>query len=291
MKVLVTGGSGFLGRSIVKKAEESEQGELYIHDIVKPDFPTDAHFIPADKEKALSESGPFDVVYHCAGLLGTELLFSHILKAEEVNVLGALKIFEMQKNTGIVLCAGLIDEWLNPYMISKHTAERYGLMYRTWYKTKIVSVRMTHLYGPGQSMQQDKILPTFITKALANEPLVVFGSGDQEVQFLYVEDAADVFVKTAERDCTDQPVIDITSLLEGNTMSVNDCAQIIIELTNSKSTISHTDNRLGQPYDYRKTPVNIQQTKKLFEDLGIIETPFVKGIEKTIQYYEKIQNR
>lgn len=285
MRVLVTGGSGFIGGAIVKKMLQTvDRNDLYVYDIVPP--ATDVKFIDA-VSVPLSQLNPFDLVFHCAGLLGTQVLFERTLDAVDVNIIGTLNVLELQKDKGIVYCAGLVDKWDNTYMITKDTAERFAVMYRRWYKTKVAVVRMPHVYGPGQSTHQEKAIPTFIKQALAGEPLTINGSGQHRMQLLYVDDAAEVFVRLAGRGITKPTLMDATSLQRTNSLSVLEVARLIIAMTKSKSELELVPMRRGQEESVTHTPMDMHQTIKLFNELGIEETSLVDGMAESIYYYRK----
>lgn len=292
MKILVTGGSGFLGRNIVEQLEltyvNSDMDDLFIADIKKPGYETDASFIYHDianinqqPSNMINELGPaYDIVFHLAGILGSETLFGHAEFAERVNVIGTIKILELQKDYGLIIQPGLLGHWLNPYMISKNTAERYGLMYKAEYGTKYTSIRPTDLYGPGQSVAQKKITPTFILAALKNKPIPIYGNGEQNVRMLFVRDAAKFFV-----DYLDDPIcydtIDLASQQYANYLPVKNYAELIIKLCNSKSVLEFLPMRPGQP----------EVTGDVYR--GICNRPFEKvslqdGLLETIKYYESI---
>lgn len=290
MRILVTGGSGFLGRNIVEQLEltyvNSDMDDLFIADIKKPGYETDASFIYHDianinqqPSNMINELGPaYDIVFHLAGILGSETLFGHAEFAERVNVIGTIKILELQKDYGLIIQPGLLGDWLNPYMISKRTAERYGLMYRKEYGTNYISIRPTDLYGPGQSTAQKKITPTFICHALENEPIPIYGDGSQMVRMLFVRDAARFFV-----DCMDKniSVIDLASQQSANYLSVKEYALYIIGLCKSLSKLEYLPMRPGQP-------VNAKDVYKNINNEPFESTTLQDGLLETIEYYESI---
>lgn len=293
MRILVTGGSGFLGGAIVRNLEATgmcaDGDDLVIADIVKPGYETEAEYMFLDIANEMPYiGGLYDIVFHCAGLLGSSALFSNIMRAEQVNVIGTLNILCVHKHYGLVIQPNLLGDWLNPYMISKNAGEQYGLMYRKEFGTKYVSVRPTDIYGPRQSISQGKITPSFIQAALKGYALRVYGSGDYKVRMLYVDDVAKFLVNVAANDLTEFGTIDLGSLLDTNYISVKNYAQLIIELTGSISAIQYEPMRRGQPESAVDAGVDLYQTGRISDMIGFDETPLQNGLLETIEYYRKL---
>ncbi len=294
MRILVTGGMGFLGSRIVKVLN-SEYSYIYddLH-ILDNRIPTNSFdeggvsvisYLEGDICDIIPKLKPYDIVFHCAGLLGTETRFKDIVETERVNVMGTLAVLELQKTSGIIVHPGLTGKWLNPYMISKNTAERYGLMYRKWYNTRYVSVRPTDIYGEGQSVHQHKITPTFILNALQGEPLPVYGDGEYKVRMIYVDDIAHVMVGIGMKEVLMDETVDATSLLPTNFIAVKDYAELIIDMTGSPSEVEYMPMRMGQPASVKTATVDVCQTGRLYDLLGFTETSLTDGLERTIDYY------
>lgn len=294
MRILVTGGSGFLGGAIVRNLEAigmcADGDDLVIADIVKPGYETEAEFVFTNIPRGLSHLGmPYDIVFHCAGLLGSASLFGQIEESAEINILGTLNVLKTNRSYGLVIQPNLLGDWLNPYMISKNAGEQYGLMYREEFGTKYVSVRPTDIYGPGQSLSQGKITPSFIQAALKGYALKVYGSGDYKVRLLYVDDAARFLVNVAVYGFVDLPTIDLGSQQASNYISVRDYARLIIELTNSDSIIEYEPMRRGQPESAIDAGVDLAETGRVSDIIGFSETSFAEGLEKTISYYRELE--
>lgn len=288
MRILVTGGSGFLGGNVVGFFREQGKPYIDILDVVPPDYDyyDIARYINWDMADNVKHLSPYDVVFHCAGILGSETTFADVKAVEKVNVLGTLTVLDLQRDKGVIFQPGLLGNWLNPYMISKRTAERYGLMYRKWYGTEYVSVRFTDIYGPRQSTTQKKITPTFVINALRNEPLPIYGDGSYRVRLLYVEDVARILISMAMKKHIHEPLVDVGSLQPENDITVLDYAKRIIEMTSSASEIKFLPMRIGQPETAGYADGNFAQTGRLFDLLELSETPLELGLQRTISWYE-----
>src|SRR5215831_8660911 len=142
MKILVTGSSGFIGRAVA--AEIDRCG----HELIPFDKPYDVrNFTTLDAESA-------DAIINLAGMLGTPDLFGSEAEAAEVNVLGAIRVFDAARELGIpvVQIATAHKGQPNPYAITKGCAEDIALCRAEYMAQKIATVRAYHVYGPGQAV-------------------------------------------------------------------------------------------------------------------------------------------
>jgi nucleoside-diphosphate-sugar epimerase len=219
-----------------------------------------------------------------AGLLGTCYLGTVVGDAVDVNIHGAVNVFEAAKRSGAyVVNIGLNPEWLNAYMITKKAAMRFGCMYHQMFGTRIVTLEVTHVYGPGQPTgPYRKAIPTFVVKALQNEPLQVYGTGERLMDCVYVDDAAHALRLAADTPAVAGLVLRVSS---GEKISVANLASKVRDLTGSKSEIRFGAMRSGEPAaiapdesfevePHARTVLN-WKPETLLED----------GLRKTIDFY------
>jgi len=290
MNILVTGGSGFIGNRLVRELSKNTDNAIEILDIRPPRNRYGAKYIrgcvsPA-KISNMSRKTKYDIVYHCAAILGASTTFSQVINTEMVNVVGTLAVLEMMKDHGHVIRPGLLGQWHNPYMISTKAAEKYGEMYRKYCGTKFNCVRFTVVYGPGQinGLAQAKVVPTFINHALNNERITIYGDGSYKVRLLYVDDAVKILMQIPDNYDYLPCSFDITSVVEDNYMSVYDLAKLIIRLTGSSSPIEFCDMRKGQPISAIDAGSNTDQCSAIYEQLGFSETMSLeRGLSNIIE--------
>lgn len=253
-KILITGSNGFLASHTIEAArkkgfkvvgiarhtgnildgkEEIKPDILYLGDI------RDKNFV----EKAVSIC---DGVINLAGILGTQETINNPYQSVEVNITGALNVFEAVKQYKIPCVQIAVGNyWMNnSYSITKSTAERFALMYAKEHKCKINVVRALNTFGERQKWYPvRKMMPTFIVSALQNKPIEIYGDGSQIMDFVYVKDVAEILIETLFNN-------NYGNLYEAGTgkkINVKQWAEKIIKYSHSKSKIVHLPMRPGEP--------------------------------------------
>ncbi|MCD6562699.1 MAG: NAD-dependent epimerase/dehydratase family protein [Thermoproteales archaeon] len=303
MRILVTGSSGFIGSFIVDKLLEKGYKVTGIdiwfnefdlkHQLYNSHFEFVKGSILGDKliSPLISDS---DVVIHMAGILGTsETLEKYdIHSVAETNIMGTIKILKLiQKHEiGKIILPSVPDvPWLNPYKITKSSVEEFVKLYHKYFNLNTIILRLSNVYGPrerwinanlGAPYNYQKVVPTFIMHALQNEPLTIYGNGEQMADYIYIDDVTEAFYKAIIRDNIVGKTIPVGY---GRSISVNMLADTILQLTNSKSQKIYSQMRKGE------VPLNISvNTKFMQEALGfkpIID--LVTGLKRTIPYYKE----
>ena len=164
----------------------------------------------------------------------------------------------------------------NLYGESKLTAERFVKHYHAQHKINYAIVRPSGVYGPGD--MEDRVLSKFFQKAMNNETIEVH-DGDNKVDFTYINDTAEGIIKATLSDEANQSF----NITAGNATSLRVAAEKIIKLTGSKSDIVDTGAHKLYP---RRGTLDISRAKKLLNYQP--ETTFDQGLE---YYYEWLQNK
>ena len=207
MKIFVTGGSGFVGKHLVKRLQQ-EGHSVIVLDIIDPAI-KGAEYRKADitdySAVLKAMEGGADVVYHLAAQISLPFSVQKPLKDFELNALGTLNLLEACRvlNVGkfiLVSTAAIYGKPEKnpvsedapkrpdtPYGMSKLTAESYVRLYHRLYGMAYTILRFFNLYGPGGK----GVVPLFVNKAINKEALTLMGSGEQIRDFLYIEDALD----------------------------------------------------------------------------------------------------
>lgn len=275
-QALITGGKGFFGAHLIKELSSIGYDCRTYDRIDEQDI--------TDRQMVLDSVRDNDVVFHLAGVLGTHELNTKAYKATQVNILGAVNIFDAAKNHNArVVLAAKPNPWLNVYTITKEASEKFAVMYAQMFGCDFRVGRLYSLYGPGQKIKEDgsvqKAVPTFIMQALNNEPVTIFGTGRQTADFMYISDAAEAFAILGHTENLSGEFVDIGT---GQETEINFLADLIIRLAGSNSKIKHIPMRTGEPLDARV----VANTTKMATLLHF--TPQVSledGMRETIHWY------
>lgn len=233
MKIVVTGGSGFIGSATIKWAKE------YGHDAWSFDHAT-GNDILGD----LDGLGNAEHIIHLAGMLGTHELFDTVEAAIDANVKGAARILDwcVQHQAGYT---GITMPPVFPsiYTATKVAADRLASAYHHSSGLPVSRVQAFNAHGPGQKHgpgHPQKILPTFATEAWAGRPIPIWGDGTQTVDLVTADDLGRMLVDATRFG--DDEVFDGGT---GHAVSINLVAGFVID---------HVRHRMGE-YDFQKPEV------------------------------------
>jgi UDP-glucose 4-epimerase len=213
MKVLVTGGAGFIGSNLVRHLVSAQQHEIAVLDnlsvgLTEHGLPREARFLHGDftdRETLAQALRGVDVVVHLAALSGVIDSIEDPGPSFKVNVAGSFRLLELARRLGVrkVICASTggallgdvappISEShaptpLSPYGASKLAMEGYCSAFAGAYGLACATLRFSNVYGPF-SAHKKSVVAAFIKQALRGEPLVVYGDATQERDYLYVGD-------------------------------------------------------------------------------------------------------
>jgi UDP-glucose 4-epimerase len=284
MKSVITGG-GFIATFLAN--ELTQRGhEVAVYGLERVPVPQ-VRFVEGDirdMDRLFYACTNADVIFHLAGILGTDSLCDKALDAVDVNLRGAIHVFEAAKQFHCrVINVGLIPQWDNSYMITKNAASSFGKMYHREFGADILTVQLTHAYGPFQRTDlYRKAIPSFIIQALQNLPIEIYGNGHQIMDCIYAADAAVALRLIAECKETLPPVLQLGS---GQKTTVAALAQSVINLTASSSTLTYLPMRPGEPpADNYAVSINCTIWQERFG-----WTPGVTlqdGLTKTISWYK-----
>jgi UDP-glucose 4-epimerase len=302
-RVLVTGGSGFIGCNVVEKLAKLGH-DVIIYDRVPPkkwaiDLDNQDH-LPGNisyrggdtrnREDVFDAVMNSDYTLHLAGLLGTHETMFAISETTECNVMGSLNVFEAIRMSGKKAAyITLGNDWENPYTISKTCSARYALMFNREFNTKISVIRGLNVYGPKQKLFPiQKAIPTFIYKAIVGEDIPVFGDGQQIIDLVWIGDTSETLIRSLFMDIEKQyaTIIDAGTGVE---TKLNDIVHSIIEMVGETefnkgelSKIDYMPMRRGEPIRSR-TLGNISSLTELIDFVPAKDLN--KGMKETIDWY------
>jgi len=307
--MLITGGAGNVGSSMAQKLVNNPNYYVVVVDnlvtgeINKLPFVSHNNFkfIKADVNK-LSDisstmlSHKFDYVFHYAAIVGVKrTLDNPIMVLEDIE--GIKNILSLSKNTGVkrIFYSSSSEVYgepvefpqnehttpLNsrlPYAIVKNVGEAFFKSYQQEYGLDYTVFRFFNTYGPNQSI--DFVIPRFISLALQNKEITIYGEGKQTRTFCYIDDNIDATVKIFENNMFINEVVNIGSDREVNILEL---AQLIISITGSKSLIKHLPP-LEEGDMTRRQPDNTKMKQVLNRDL----LPLEEGIRFILKKKFKI---
>lgn len=237
-RVLITGGSGWIGRAAAVALDQ------FGYESVSFDRRTggDVRNVP-DLDEAV---GKVDHVIHLAGVLGTHELLATPLQAVDINVVGGMNVINACVNHGVPLTEITMPR-VNPsiYAATKACAMDLALAFLDAGRLEVNFVRAYNAYGPGQAYGGDhpqKILPTFATHAWAGKSLPVWGDGELWVDLVHVDDVARMLAE-AVRMPGDGQVYDAGS---GYPQTVLAVARAVNEQTGNDHGIDFLPHRQGE---------------------------------------------
>ncbi len=274
MKVLVTGGAGFIGSHLAEAMldkghdvtilDNLSTGRLknIAHLEKNPNF----HIVIGDilneflVDKFVERA---DWVFHLAAAVGVQLIVKDPLRSLMTNIRGSETIFEsvyryhkkvlitstseiygknisaaLKEDDDRILGSPLKSRW--SYSTSKAVDEILAYTYWREKNVPTVIVRLFNTVGPRQTGHYGMVIPRFVEQALKGEDITVYGTGEQSRCFLYVKDAVSGIIKLMEHPDALGKVFNLGNQAE---VTINDLARKIITLTNSSSKIVHI------PYD------------------------------------------
>lgn len=286
---VVLGGGGFLGRAIVAEITRAGGSVRIVdasprHEVVLDEQIEHVVASILDRDALSAAFADADVVFNLAGKLGTSELDDDIASAVEVNVLGAVRVFDAAVECGVrkVFYPTKPNVWMNAYTITKQASEHLAQLYNASGKMDICSLRYFNAYGPAQHLAPiRKIVPTFAALALRGHPLQIFGDGEQVVDMLYSQDLARLTVAFTSGATPPVPCDCGT----GIGMTVNEVAVAVNEVVGSTEGLRHVPMRVGE------TP-GTTLVADIDDMLGVTGpfdfTPWRDALIETIAWYDNL---
>jgi len=303
---VVTGGAGFLGSHLSDRLLAEGFRVIAIDNLItgntdniehlagNPDF----QFIRHNVSEYIFVPGPVDYVFHFASPASPIDYLEHPIPTLKVGALGTHNTLGLAKDKGATFllastseCYGdpLVhpqseDYWghVNPigprgvYDEAKRFAEAMTMAYHRFHGMDTKIVRIFNTYGPRMRLRDGRVVPAFISQALNNEPLTVFGDGSQTRSFCYVSDLIDGIFRLALSNYHEP--VNIGNPAE---MTILDFARKILALTGSSAQISFKPLPIDDP---RVRQPDISRAKRLLGWQPKVD--FESGIRETIGYFK-----
>ena len=263
MKILVTGGAGFIGSSLAEYLLNNTKANVVVVDNYLTGRPQNLpgsdrfRFIKADANDfndiaSIFQTFGFDYVFHYAAVVGVKRTLENPVMVLD-DLLGIRNVLKLSKNTGVkrVFYASSSEVYgepvhlpqhehttpLNsrlPYAVVKNAGEAFCRSYFQEYGLEYTIFRFFNTYGPKQS--PDFVVSRFINAALENKPITIYGDGGQTRTFCYIDDNLEATVNCLLHD---KYIDDVVNIGNDQEISVLELARTIKSITHSKSEIVH----------------------------------------------------
>ena len=301
-RILVTGGAGFIGSHIVE--ENQDRFEVRVLDNFRSGRRENLEGLNCeliegdilDRDCVAKAVEGVDYVFHLAALISVPESMEKIIECNEINCKGLITVLEESSKAGVKKLVfstsaavygdnpvspkveTMVPEPKSPYAITKLDGEYYCDMFAKTGRLSTACLRYFNVFGPRQNPRSAyaAAVPIFITKALANEDITIYGDGGQTRDFVFVKDIAAANMFMAESEHTG-----VYNMAYGGKITIQALAEMIVELTGSKSNIVHLPERPG---DIRHSLAAVDKIK------GTAFKPswdFRKGLEVAIESYKK----
>jgi UDP-glucose 4-epimerase len=299
MRVLITGGAGFIGSHLsdlllqhghqVRVIDDLSTGSIdnIVHLKGHPGFTYQIDSVSNEGLLAEMIDG-CDVVFHLAAAVGVKLIVNEPVRTIETNVHGTeLVLKHANKKKARVIVASTSEVYgksaevpfresqdlvLGPshkhrwaYACSKLVDEFLALAYWKERKLPVVVVRLFNTVGPRQTGQYGMVLPTFVKQALTGNPITVFGDGTQSRSFTYVGDVVNALMQLAQDPGAVGEVFNIGNVGE---VSMLDLAQKVKAMTGSSSQITMVPYEQAYEAGFEDMPRRVPDLSKLRDLIG-----------------------
>jgi UDP-glucose 4-epimerase len=325
MRILITGGAGFIG-SHLAEAFLDIGGEVYIIDDLSTGSMRNIEFLQADSrfkgrlffrqdtilnyDPMLELIGICDVVFHLAAAVGVKYILDHPMESIKTNIQGTEMVLELcNKFKKKVLIAsssevygkhthaplvetdnivyGPSSKFRWSYAASKLMDEFSALAYHRTNGLKVTIVRLFNTIGTRQTGTYGMVVPRFVDQALRGKPLTVYGNGRQTRTFTGVKDVVKAFMALMDRKGAFGQVFNIGGTEE---ISILDLARKIIQITESKSEIEMVPYEVAYEADFEDMERRVPSIEKVARLIGFKPSANLDNIIGEIAAFMKAGN-
>jgi len=304
MKVILTGGAGFIGSWVADALIADGHRVLILDDLSsgkEENIPKEAEFVKCDirdrdaLDSLFSDFKP-DIVNHHAAQINVRKSVENPTLDAQVNILGSLNLLEISKrhrvkkfifaSTGgaiygepetIPVDERAIPLPISPYGVSKLSVERYLDYYNLVFGLEYVALRYSNVYGPRQNPHGEAgVIAIFCNRILEGQKCDIFGDGNQKRDYVFVGDLARANVLSLRAP------VGIYNLGTGIEISVNDLINILVKATGIAANVHYLPYRAGE---VQRIALDISKAGKMIG--WFPEVSFEDGLTRTWNWYTK----
>ncbi len=317
MKVLITGGAGFIGSHLAEALLARGDEVFVIDDLSTGSIENIIHLKEDPKfhyvidtiknQQVLAELvDRCDTVFHLAAAVGVKLIVESPVRTIETNIAGTEIVLQLaNKKSKKVLIASTSEVYGKSdsipfnedddmvlgstkkgrwsYACSKAIDEFLALAYHKERGLPVVIIRLFNTVGPRQTGRYGMVIPTLVRQALAGEPMTVFGDGNQTRSFTYVKDVVGAMTALIDHP---QAVGEVFNVGNDRAISIEDLAKLIKERTQSASEIVHIPYDVAYQQGFEDMLRRVPDISKLRDLTGYNPSVNIEGIvDSVIEYY------
>jgi len=286
MKVLVTGGGGFIGSNLVRTLVERGDDVRVLDNFSTgnranlAELANEVEIVEGELrsyERVHAATRGVEVVFHQGALPSVPRSVQDPLTTSAVNVEGTLNVLLAARDEGVrrVVCASSSSVYgnsgelprfetanpdpISPYGVSKLAAERYCVSFSRVYPLETVALRYFNVFGPNQdpTSQYAAVVPRFITAVADGRAVAIYGDGEQRRDFTYVENVVEANVLAADTDGVTGTVLNVAT---GRPTTVNELADTIGSLLGRSVERDDQPERTG---DVRDSWADVTRAREL----------------------------
>jgi UDP-glucuronate decarboxylase len=308
MKILITGGAGFLGSHLCDALIQKGHDVLCVDNFFTGNKDNVSHLMSHPKFELIRHDVTFplyvevDQIYNLACPASPIHYQYDPVQTTKTSVHGAINMLGLAKRTNARILQASTSEvygdpevhpqtedyWgrVNPigirscYDEGKRCAETLFFDYYRQHQLEIKVMRIFNTYGPRMHPNDGRVVSNFIVQALKNEPITIYGDGSQTRSFCYVDDLIDGMIKLMESDKAITGPINVGNPHE---FTILELTELVLKLTASQSKITFKPLPEDDPKQ-RKPDINLAKTELNWDPKVKLED----GLKKTIKYFEKI---
>jgi UDP-glucuronate decarboxylase len=310
-RVLITGGAGFLGSHLCERLLHDGHDVLCVDNYFTGRKDNIAHLLGDPHFEAMRHDITFplyvevDEIYNLA-CPASPIHYQHDpVQTTKTSVIGAINMLGLSKRLRArILQASTSEVYGDPqvspqredylgqvnmagpracYDEGKRCAETLFYDYRRQHHLAIRVARIFNTYGPNMLPQDGRVVSSFIVQALRNDPITVFGAGEQTRSFCYVDDLIDGLTRLMNLDCGLDGPVNLGNPVE---ITIGELAKLVIQLTGSRSRIEFLP--LPQDDPRRRRP-DINRARELLHWSPQIQIE--EGLQRTIAYFDALLSR
>ncbi|MBU1036416.1 NAD-dependent epimerase/dehydratase family protein [Patescibacteria group bacterium] len=306
MKILITGGAGFIGSNLISKLLKQSYEIVVIDDLSTGKKENLTAYLPKiefiegsilDKEKLerLFADYSLDLIIHLAAKAGVRASLENPTIFNEVNVLGTLNLLELSKKYKIkkfIFTSSSsvygnnkkipfsendkIEMPISPYAASKRAGELYCFTYSHLFELNVTILRLFTVFGPNNRRDMAHFLMT--DSIFKGKPIKKFGDGTTSRDYTYIDDITEGFLKCLGKNFK----FEIFNLGNSHTISLNQLIETLENTIEKKAVIENLPLQAG---DVQQTFADISKAKKLLDWQP--KTSYQQGVKKLIEWYKK----